>query len=109
MSNTITPAPPKLSNGISIASGESLSLTGAKIGGGGALRNIGDNNGLAGNIDLQNVVGIHRINSDSGLLTLSGQFFIGAMILSDPVVEVPAPRLSRRSHRCQRDPRGVDE
>ena len=58
----------ELSGGISIG-GEALSLSGAGISSGGALRNISGDNSYAGTITL---AAASRINSDSGLLTLSG-------------------------------------
>lgn len=49
---------------------EALSLSGTGVSNGGALRNISGNNSYAGEITLPNVTGVHRINSDSGLLTI---------------------------------------
>lgn len=61
----------ELFGGIAIGT-EALSLSGTGVGGGGALRNVGGNNSWAGTITLANVTGPHRINSDSGLLTVTG-------------------------------------
>ena len=62
----------QLQDGISVSSGETLSLTGIGSGGadGAALRNISGDNTWAGNITLQNDTGPVRISSDSGNLTL---------------------------------------
>jgi autotransporter-associated beta strand protein len=62
----------QLQGGISVSSGETLSLTGIGAGGVGsaALRNISGNNTWAGTITLQNDTGPVRIHSDSGTLTL---------------------------------------
>lgn len=51
---------------------EALTLRGIGVGGGGALRNISGNNSWAGNITLTDNTQVHRINSDAGLLTISG-------------------------------------
>jgi autotransporter-associated beta strand protein len=61
----------ELSGGIAIGA-EALSLRGAGVGGAGALRNISGDNSWAGNITLTDNTQVHRINSDAGLLTISG-------------------------------------
>jgi fibronectin-binding autotransporter adhesin len=61
----------ELQGGIAVA-GEALSLAGTGIGNGGALRNISGNNSWDGTITLQNSPTSHRINSDSGTLTIAG-------------------------------------
>ena len=55
----------ELVNNIDIPLGETLSLSGTGISGGGALRNLIGDNSWAGNIILLDVAGTHRINSDS--------------------------------------------
>ncbi len=62
----------QLQGGITVASGEALSLTGTGTGavGSAALRNISGNNAWTDTITLQNVTGVVRINSDSDTLTL---------------------------------------
>ncbi len=62
----------ELQGGIAVGSGEALSLNGTGISGGGALRNVSGDNSWAGTITLADVTGVHRINSDSGTLTISG-------------------------------------
>ncbi len=58
-------------SGTSLAIGaEALSLDGTGVSNGGALRNVSGNNSWAGVITLADVTGIHRINSDAGLLTI---------------------------------------
>ena len=51
---------------------EALSLSGTGVSTGGALRNVSGDNSWSGAITLANVTGVHRINSDAGLLTISG-------------------------------------
>ena len=54
-----------------ITSSEAFTINGTGIGNGGALRNLSGSNTLSGNITPNSTVPT-RINSDSGLLTLSG-------------------------------------
>ncbi len=61
----------ELIGGIAVGA-EGLSLNGTGVGNGGALRNISGNNSWAGTITLQNVTGVHRVNSDSGVLAITG-------------------------------------
>ncbi|MCG3147255.1 MAG: hypothetical protein PCFJNLEI_00694 [Verrucomicrobiae bacterium] len=61
----------ELIGGIAVGA-EALSLNGTGIGGAGALRNISGSNSWAGALTLANVTGVHRINSDADLLTISG-------------------------------------
>lgn len=62
----------QMQGGISVAAGETLSLTGTGAGGTGsaALRNISGDNSWTGAITLQNEAGVVRINSDADTLTL---------------------------------------
>jgi autotransporter-associated beta strand protein len=62
----------QLQGGITVAAGETLSLTGTGAGGTGsaALRNISGNNAWTDAITLQDVTGVVRINSDADTLTL---------------------------------------
>ncbi len=62
----------ELQGGIAVGAGESLSLSGTGISSGGALRNVSGDNSWAGAITLADVTGVHRINSDSGTLTIGG-------------------------------------
>ena len=62
----------ELQGGITVGAGESLSLRGAGVGGNGALRNVSGDNDWGGNITLTDNTQVHRINSDAGLLTISG-------------------------------------
>jgi fibronectin-binding autotransporter adhesin len=59
----------ELQGGIAVGA-ESLSLNGTGISSGGGLRNISGDNSWSGTITLADVAGAHRINSDSGTLTL---------------------------------------
>ncbi|MBC8127901.1 MAG: autotransporter-associated beta strand repeat-containing protein [Gloeobacteraceae cyanobacterium ES-bin-144] len=61
----------QLQGNISVGT-EDLTLFGSGISNTGALRNISGNNSWAGKITLDNATAIHRINSDSGTLTLNG-------------------------------------
>ena len=64
----------QLQGDISLANAETILITGTGAGGpgGAALRNISGNNQLNGPVELQNVAGVVRINSDSGSLTFLG-------------------------------------
>lgn len=59
----------EMSNNIAVGSGEALSLSGAGVSSGGALRNVSGDNSYAGAITL---AANARINSDVGTLTVSG-------------------------------------
>ena len=59
----------EIANNVTVPAAETLTLNGAGIASGGALRNVSDSNTYAGAIILGSAA---RINSDSGTLTLSG-------------------------------------
>ena len=69
----------ELTNGISVVSGESLTLSGTGNGGVGALRNVSGSNTWAGAVDLDAAA---TIASDAGTLTISGTVDNDAFLLT---------------------------
>ena len=69
----------ELTNGISVASDESLTLSGTGNGGVGALRNVSGSNTWAGAVDLDAAA---TIASDAGTLTISGTVDNDAFLLT---------------------------
>lgn len=64
----------ELTGNIAVGAEAITSLAGTGISNGGALLNVSGNNSWAGDIAIENLPSITRINSDSGTLTLNGNF-----------------------------------